>query len=249
MKKLWLLAAALCLAGIVMLVLPVHMQMTGLVLLLLGMAAVVWCLLGQRRGKLKRLAQIVVMLACTGVVILMACMNIITTSGQSDWSRAGQADYAIVLGASVREDSSASRIMRQRLQAAMEFMERNPNAMVILSGGQGPDEPMTEAQCMYATLVTMGADPDRLLLEMESHTTRENLINSMAIMDGRGGTKKAVVLITSEFHQRRAAFIAKSLELDTCAVSGHTDQWFYRVNYTLREVFAFVKAAFQSGMD
>ena len=118
------------------------------------------------------------MLASVGVVILMACMNLITTSGQSDWERAEQADYAIVLGASVREDSSPSRIVGQRLQAAMNFMERNPTAMVILSGGQGGDEPLTEAQCMYDTLVSRGADPDRLVLETESHTARENLIHS-----------------------------------------------------------------------
>lgn len=249
MKELWIVAVVMCLTGVVLLCMPTHVEMTGLVLLLLGAAVAVWCLLGQRRRRAHRAAQILVMLASVGVVILMACMNLITTSGQSDWERAEQADYAIVLGASVREDSSPSRIMGQRLQAAMDFMERNPTAMVILSGGQGGDEPMTEAQCMYDTLVDMGADPDRLLLETESHTTRENLIHSMAIMDSRGGTKKAVALITSEFHQRRAAYIAGSLELETCAVSGHTDQWFYRVNYTLREVFAFVKAAFQSGMD
>lgn len=243
------LSAVVILAGVVLVLLPTHVVMSGLVLILLGIAGALWCLLGWRKGRAGLLAQVIVMLASGGVVILMACMNIITTSGQSDWTRAEQADYAIVLGAAVREDGSPSRIMRQRLQAAMEFMERNPKAIVIVSGGQGDDEPGTEAQCMYDTLVDMGADPDRLLLEPESHTTRENLINSMAIMDSRGGTSKAVALITSEFHQRRAAFIANSLELSTCAVSGHTDQWFFRVNYTLREVFAFVKAFFQSGAD
>lgn len=83
-----------------------------------------------------------------------------------------------MLGAAVKSDSTASRIMRNRLSAALEFMERNPKAVVIVSGGQGPDEPISEAQCMYETLLEMGAEKDRLLMEEESHTTRENLMNS-----------------------------------------------------------------------
>ena len=118
--------------------------------------------------------------------------------------------------------------------------------MVILSGGQGADEPISEAQCMYDTIVEMGADPQRLLLEDNSYNTRDNLMFSKEIIEARGGTDKPITLITSEFHQRRADFIADSVGLDTCPVSAHTDQWFYRVNYTLREVFAFVKAYIQS---
>ena len=98
-------------------------------------------------------------------------------------------------------------------------------------------------------MVEMGADGSRLLLEPESQTTRENLRNSMAIIEARGGTDRSVAVITSEFHLRRAMYIGKTLELDTCPVAARTDQWFYRVNYTLREVFAFVKAAVQGSVD
>lgn len=250
MKKLFICAGALLLAGIVMVLLPVHMQMTGVVLCLLGAAVGLCAWLGSREGSgIQRFVQILTILASSGVVILMACMNIITTSGQSDWKTAAQSDYAVVLGAAVNESGVPSRIMRSRLRAALEFMEKNPTATVILSGGQGPDEPMSEARCMYDAMLEMGAAQDRLLMEDESHTTRENLINSMEIIDGRGGTKQPITIISSEFHQRRARYIADSLGIESCAVSGHTDQWFYRVNYTLREVFAFVKAAIQSGAD
>lgn len=247
MKLLLVGGGTLILGGIVLLILPIHMGMTGVVLLLLGLAMVVSRVLLKKPTPVKvNLVSVLAVLAASGVVCLMAAMNIITTSGQPDWERAETSRYAIVLGAAVREDGEASRIMRSRLRAAMTFMEKNPQAAVILSGGQGDDEPMTEARCMYDTLLEMGADPERLILEGESHTTRENLINSMAMIDSRGGTTTPITLITSEFHQRRAAFIADSLGIDSCPVSAHTDQWFYRVNYTLREVFAFVKALIQS---
>lgn len=250
MKKLFVCAGVMFLAGIVLVLLPVHVQMSGVVLCLLGAAVGLCSWLGDREDpRLQRLVQILAILASSGVVILMACMNIVTTSGQSDWAAAEKSDYAVVLGAAVNEGGVPSRIMRSRLRAALEFMEKNPEAQVILSGGQGPDEPMSEAECMYQAMLQMGAKEARLIMEDESHTTRENLQNSMEIIDGRGGTKQPITIITSEFHQRRARYIAESLEIESCAVSGHTDQWFYRVNYTLREVFAFVKAAFQSGAD
>ena len=248
MKKLWIFSALFLLASVIMLLVPIHMQPTGAVLLLLGLAMGISALLWRRPTKKKQTAiQIIAVAASAGVVILMAAMGILTSSGASDWKSAEQSDYAIVLGAAVQNTGAPSRIMRNRLAAAMEFMERNPKAKVILSGGQGSDEPETEAKCMFDTLVSMGADPSRLIQEDRSHTTRENLINSMEIISEQGGTKHKISLITSEFHQRRAAYIADSLDIDTCAVSAHTDRWFYRVNYTLREVFAFVKAAIQSG--
>lgn len=250
MKKLIVFSGVLFLPGLVMLVLPYHMQMTGIILCMLGAAAGVCTFLFSRKSvRCQRFGQILAILAAAGVVVLIACMNIITTSGRSDWERAETSDYAVVLGANVHANGTPSRIMRSRLQAAFTFMERNPEAVVIVSGGQGPDEPISEAKCMYDTLVQMGAEESRLLMEDESHTTRENLINSERIMAARGGTEKPITVITSEFHQRRAAYIADSLGLQTCPVSGHTDQWFFRINYTLREVFAFVKAVFQSGMD
>lgn len=248
MKKLWIFAAMFFAAGAAMLLLPLHMQPTGVVLLGLGLVMGISAALWLHPSKKKQTAiQILAVTASAGVVILMAAMGIITASGETNWKQAEKADYAIVLGAAVQDNGTASRIMRNRLAAAMEFMEKNPQAKVILSGGQGGDEPETEAKCMYDTLVSMGADPKRLILEDQSHTTRENLMNSMEIIRKNGGTAQGIALITSEFHQRRAAYIADSLDIETCAVSAHTDRWFYRVNYTLREVFAFVKAAFQSG--
>ena len=248
MKKLWIFAAIFLAAGAAMLFLPLHMQPTGVVLLGLGLvmgsSAALWL---HPSTKKQTASQSLAVTASAGVVILMAAMGIITASGETNWKQAEKADYAIVLGAAVQDNGTASRIMRNRLAAAMEFMEKNPQAKIILSGGQGGDEPETEAKCMYDTLVSMGADPKRLILEDQSHTTRENLMNSMEIIRQSGGTKHEIALITSEFHQRRAAYIADSLDIETCAVSAHTDRWFYRVNYTLREVFAFVKAAFQSG--
>ena len=246
MKKLLIPAGILLLGGIVMVLLPIHMGMTGLVLLLLGAALGLTGLFYDRvasRGR--NMLVVLLILASVGVTMLMACMNLIGDYGETDWDQAKKVDWAIVLGAGVQVDGSPSRIMRQRLGAAMEFMQENPRARVVLSGGQGDGEPVSEAKCMYDALLDMGADPDRLLLETESTSTRENFQNSLALIDQQGPHRdpgKPIAVITSEFHQRRAAYIAEKLGIETAPVSSHTDQWFYRVNYTLREVFAMVKA-------
>lgn len=248
MKKLTIIGSLFMIAGAVFVMLPVHVSMTGVVLLLLGCAMVICALLLRRGGERREnLCAVIAIFASGGVILLMAAMNLITTCGQTDWDNAKNAEYAIVLGAGVHENGQPSRIMRTRLAAVEELLEKNPTIQVILSGGQGTDEPVSEAQCMFDALVKQGIDPERLLLEEESETTRENLENSMEILSEQGGTEQPVVLVTSEFHQCRAKFIADSLNLKTCAVSGVTDQWVYRVNYTLREVFAFVKAFVQRG--
>lgn len=247
MKGLFVLGCLFLVPGLVFLFLPIHMSMTGVVLLLIGASMVLGAaLLRHPTEKHVTLFSALTILTASCVICLVSAMSLITTSGQPDWDSAEHSDYAIVLGASVQENGKASRIMRARLLAALEFMERNPDAVVILSGGQGEDEPVSEAQCMYDTITALGADPSRLILEDKSENTRENLTNSMALIDSRGGTDQAITLISSEYHQRRAAYIARSLGIETCPVSGHTDQWFYRINYTLREVFAFVKAAIQA---
>lgn len=246
MKKLWFFALVFAIAAVVMLLLPLHMQTTGVVLLALSLTMAICALLWRKPSKTRQTAiSILAVLSGTGVIALMAAMGIITSSGASDWETAKKSDFAIVLGAAVQENGAPSRIMRNRLEATLEFMKENPTAFVILSGGKGSDEPASEAKCMYDTLESMGADTSRLIMEDQSTSTRENILNSMELIEKQGGAGKTVTLITSEFHQFRAEYIASSLGLSTCPVSGKTDRWFYRVNYTLREVFAMVKAAVQ----
>ena len=240
----------LLISGTGMLAAPVHMQMTGVVLLLLGVLIGLWeCLFCRLGTKGQNFMRILALTACAGVIVLTSAMSLITSAGKTDWPRAEKAEYAVVLGAAVREDGKASRIMLQRLRAAKKLVDRNPDVTVILSGGQGGVEPKSEAECMYETLLEMGMDEARLLMEPNSQTTRENLSYSLEIIRERGGTDRPVALITSEFHLRRAIYIGKTLGIDACPVAARTDQWFYRINYTLREVFAFVKAAVQGNLD
>ena len=65
------------------------------------------------------------------------------------------ADYVIVLGAKVN-GTKPSRVLRQRLNAAIEYTGSNDTAQIIVTGGKGTDENISEAESMRNYLVSKG---------------------------------------------------------------------------------------------
>lgn len=126
----------------------------------------------------------------------------------------------VVLGCRVREDGP-SLMLKERINAAYEFLCENPESKCILSGGKGSDEPISEADCMYDYLVRMGIEPKRLIKESRSTSTRENLTYSKEIIDELG-LSKSITLITNNFHQLRATLLADELDLNVYNYSAKT---------------------------
>ncbi|MFS0574727.1 YdcF family protein [Sporosarcina sp. 179-K 3D1 HS] len=132
----------------------------------------------------------------------------------------GKNEFAIVLGAKVNGEVP-SLSLRYRLDAALAYGEAQPHVKFILSGGQGPDEAITEAEAMRRYMVEHGIPEDRLILESTSTSTYENIRNSKELLP-EGIT--AVTLITSDYHVSRARKIATNLGLTTDAVAAETPQ-------------------------
>lgn len=148
----------------------------------------------------------------------------------------GTNEYAIVLGAKVRIDGP-SLSLRYRLESALEYANDYPDVKLILSGGQGPDEHMSEAEAMRIYLVENGIEEERLLLESESTSTYENMVNSKNLLPS---TIQSVTIITSDFHVARARMIARSLNLQTDAVGAKTPE-VVKVQSNVRERIALIK--------
>lgn len=115
---------------------------------------------------------------------------------------------AVVLGCQVYGEKP-SLLMIRRVEAARAYLESHPDAVCVLSGGQGPDEDITEAACMYGMLTGAGIDPARLYQETESTSTEENLAFSMALIRERG-LPDQIATVTNEFHQYRASLFAEA---------------------------------------
>lgn len=113
--------------------------------------------------------------------------------------------YVVVLGAQVK-GTAPSRALRRRLERAIAYGKENPETRFILSGGQGPDEGISEAECMFRYMADRGIESTRLLLEDQSTSTAENLRYSDALYHLKD---KKVGILSNNFHIYRALLLAK----------------------------------------
>ncbi|MBO5031106.1 MAG: YdcF family protein [Lachnospiraceae bacterium] len=141
----------------------------------------------------------------------------------------------IVLGCKVY-DKSPSMMLAERLDAAIEYLNANPESVCIVSGGQGADENISEAECMYHYLSEHGIASERIYQEDQSTSTRENLKFSYDIIQINGFNEN-IAIVTNEFHEYRAGMIAGELGLSYGAVCGKTAIWLFPTYY-VRELFA-----------
>ena len=236
---LWaaLVAAAL---GMICIALPFHVGMTGVCLLLL--AAVLAALELLRRKKASRIwSRILIALTALGMAAVFGSMGLIIAQGRDDEMPQKAPEFVVVLGAQINGDQP-SLTLKKRLDRAYEYMTEHPQATVFVSGGQGPDETQTEASIMAAYLKRRGIAPERIVREEQASDTRENLIFSAELAQARGVDTGSVLIITSDFHMARAKYIARTLGMTPYGLTSDTWPWILKVNYELREVFAFVKA-------
>ena len=95
---------------------------------------------------------------------------------------------------------------------ALDYLEENPSAKVVVSGGQGSGEDISEAAAMKGYLVEHGLEEERILLEDRSVNTAENIRFSMELIEADWSGREAepsLVIATNSFHVFRALRIAK----------------------------------------
>lgn len=241
-------AAVLVFVGLVLiLVRPLGMRFSGF--LLLGMTALLvleqllnqwarwsrrgwWCRLGFRAAVALVLIPLILI---EGVVIAEGRQE---PSGQ-------EPDAVIVLGAGVN-GTQPSLSLQTRLDAALVYLKAYPEIPVVLTGGQGYGEEITEAQCMYDYLTERGVDARRLILEENATNTAENFGFSEELLRQAGidPVMDTVAVVTNDFHIARARLLAARKGYGfTVGVPAELPWLHLEVNYYLREAFAVVKSA------
>lgn len=172
---------------------------------------------------------------CIGMVLFLVVEGFIV-SGFTQEGKNGE-DYVIVLGAQMKKNGP-SKALQYRLDEAIKYLETNPEATVIVSGGQGPDEHISEAQGMYDYLVKKGIDAERILKEDQSRNTTQNLKFSAKLLDKE---KDSVAVISNNFHVFRAVKIAqKAGYKEVCGIAAKGEP-FLQWNNMMREFFGVVK--------
>ena len=142
-------------------------------------------------------------IVCIGIIVLGIVEGLILSQFHAKPTEPAQ--YCIILGAQWKK-SGPSRVLKYRLDKAVEYLEINPEVKVIVSGGQGYNEPIAEADGMCAYLENAGISKERIIVENQSSNTYENLIFSEQFLDK---TEDQVVIVTNNFHMYRAMKIAQ----------------------------------------
>jgi len=194
----------------------------------------------RRVGRRSRRAQKRVS-AVLAVLIVLALVLFAGVTGQvvagSMARPAPDAGYVLVLGARVKENGP-SVLLNYRIEKAAEYLEANENAVAILCGGQGSNEPMSEAQAMHDALVARGIDEARLIMEDKSTSTEENIEFAKAFIDD---PEAEVVVTTTGYHIYRALRTARALGLSHVSGNPAKCAWITPLNYYTREFFAVLR--------
>lgn len=152
-------------------------------------------------------------------------------------------DWIIVLGAQVR-GTRVTESLRRRLDKALEYAEKFPQMKLIVSGGQGPGEEISEADAMAQYLAEKGVDRERICCEDRSASTRENLRYSRKYLDA---DHDRIGIVTNDFHIYRASVIARQEGYKSLIPIPASSNPVFQLNYLVREFFGVIDTWMQKG--
>lgn len=145
--------------------------------------------------------------------------------------------YIVVLGAQMKQNGPSVALAR-RLDCAYQYLTENPETLCVVSGGQGSNEPVSEAKGMYDYLVQKGIDGSRIIMEDVSTDTCENLAFSRKLIPQE---IKKIGVVTSNFHVYRSRQLARRQGFDDAVGLGATSGIYFLPNNMLREFFGMMK--------
>ena len=136
-------------------------------------------------------------------------------------------DYVIIHGAGLLDGRRVSKLLKDRLDKAIDVYRMDPTpTKLIPSGGQGPDETISEAEAMKRYLLEQGVPESDIILEDESKTTYENLEKSKRIIDRNSG-RKYTALVTSNYHVYRALRYCRKIDLVCTGIGSHVALYYW----------------------
>ena len=157
-----------------------------------------------RPGKTKTALKIFFYMALVSFIIIEALIIQSAISKHRE-----KTDYLVILGAGLRGEVPSTALY-QRLYASLEYIKLNPTVKVVVSGGRGSGETITEAEAMKRFLVKHGVAGNQIIKEDKSTNTLENMKFTRAVL-GQLVKKEniEITIVTNNFHMFRAEFLAE----------------------------------------
>lgn len=224
--------------------------------IVLGFFLVVWSLnyhkinlFMQRKKWVKNLKNFVLSVLCAELIFV----SFVQIYGMHD-TVTYEEDAIIVLGAAVKGEEVTSAL-KLRLDKTLEYIEKNPDVIIVVSGGKGLQESAAEAETMRKYLVKHGVPEKQIICEYKATSTAENMTFSKELLDEKFYnpyeelTDKAfpeqnylVGFITNDFHVCRSVMLAKKRGFYGMTHLHTESQWYNYVPYYIRETMAMVKS-------
>lgn len=186
---------------------------------------------GQSKRKLLRILKVILLVLVILGLVIGAIFEIMILSVAS--RKTLSANTVIVLGCQVRNDTP-SLMLSKRINAAFEYLQQNPKAFCVATGGVGTNSIIAEGTVIKRELVAMGIDEKRIFIEDTSTNTIENIENANKIINDKK-LDKDIVIVSDSFHQYRAAWYARENGLNPYAKNAKTP-WSLWFTYSVREM-------------
>jgi uncharacterized SAM-binding protein YcdF (DUF218 family) len=183
-------------------------------------------------------------LAAIVLGVLSAVFTLYTISGALAQIPHRRRRYAhvVVLGAGLAEGRTVTPLLARRVDRGVRAWRDNPGSILVMSGGQGPDEQVSEASAMAEYAVSQGVPREAIVLEDRSRNTRENIANSFALTSPDGGDvsrRSRAVVVTDDYHVFRALLLTRELGV-RCDGLGSRVRLYFSLNALVREWAAYV---------
>ena len=180
-------------------------------------------------------------LILAGLLVFGALLGQVLSGAHDDVN--GSPRVMIILGCQLH-DWGPSVMLQDRLDKALDYLADHPDMTVVVAGGQGSNEPTTEAQGMADYLADHGFSRENIILEDQSHNTHQNLTYAAQCLEETGiDVKEGVIIVSNGFHLTRAKMLAGRAGYENVSVlaapSSHTPT---RLKMYIREPLALVKS-------
>ncbi|MGX7205052.1 YdcF family protein [Enterococcus pingfangensis] len=151
-------------------------------------------------------------------------------------------DYVIVLGAGLIDGQKVTPLLAKRIDRAIQFYRKQSAEtlsppQLLMSGGQGSDERIPEAQAMREYAIEQGIPAEDILLEAQSTNTLENMQFSKEIMERERPSGYHAIFTSNNYHIFRAGMYAQEVGLKIDGIGSKTARY-YLPNAFLREFIA-----------
>ncbi len=183
--------------------------------------------------------KIVIAVLTIAILQFAAVECLIISKGHSDPEI--RSNYLVILGAGIKGEQ-ISLALFERLNSGVQYLEKYPDTRVIVTGGQGRGEDITEAEAMRRFLVSKGIAEDRIIIEDKATSTMENFYLSREIINRSSGENETdITFVTNKFHIMRSKMLASRNGFNAHAICAKTPTSAIAKSY-FREYFALIKS-------